>query len=218
LRFVSLCFGTVVRLFRARRSLLIENLALRQQLAAIKRRHPRSQLGRPDKLFWVVIRQFWSQWKKALIVVTPETVVRWHQAGFRLYWRLISKVKKPMGRRQTPKQVRQLIFRMVAENTTWGAPHTIHCDDRIDQNLGQAGRFRKLYTLRSRHPPRLVVHCGIPDDVSAFGNYSGREVLVLNRKREEARRAQSVACLPPPDAACRIPLQTEGTLKGRASW
>jgi len=74
LRFVSLCFGTVVRLFRARRSLLIENLALRQQLAAIKRRHPRSQLGRLDKLFWVVIRQFWSQWKKALIVVTPETV------------------------------------------------------------------------------------------------------------------------------------------------
>jgi transposase InsO family protein len=60
--------------------------------------------------------------KKTLIVVTPETVVRWHQAGFRLYWRLISKVKKPIGRRQTQKQVRQLIFRMVAENTTWGAP------------------------------------------------------------------------------------------------
>jgi putative transposase len=60
--------------------------------------------------------------EKALIVVTPETLVRWHQAGFRLYWRLISKVKKPIGRRQTPKQVRQLIFRMVAENTTWGAP------------------------------------------------------------------------------------------------
>ena len=121
LRFVSLCFGTVVRLLRARRSLLIENLALRQQLAAIKRRHPRSQLGRLDKLFWVGIRQFCSPWKKALIVVTPETVVRWHQAGFRLYWRLISKVKKPIGRRQTPKQVRQLIFRMVAENTG-GAP------------------------------------------------------------------------------------------------
>jgi putative transposase len=93
----------MVRLFRARRSLLIENLALRQQLAAIRRKHPRSQLGRLDKLFWVVIRQFWSQWKKALIVVTPETVVRWHQAGFRLCWRLISKVKKPIGRRQTPK-------------------------------------------------------------------------------------------------------------------
>jgi hypothetical protein len=74
LRFVSLCFGTMVRLLRARRSLLIENLALRQQLAAIKRRHPRSQLGGLDKLFWVVILQFWSQWKKALIVVTPETV------------------------------------------------------------------------------------------------------------------------------------------------
>jgi putative transposase len=119
LRFVSLCFGTVVRLLRARRSLLIENLALRQQLAAIKRRYPRSQLGRLDELFWIGIRQCWSQWKKA-------TVVRWHQAGFRLYWRLISKVKKPIGRRQTPKQVRQLIFRMVAENTTSGAPRKNH--------------------------------------------------------------------------------------------
>jgi hypothetical protein len=88
LRFVSLCFRTVVRLFRARRSLLIENLALRRQLAAIKRRHPRSQLGLLDKLFWVVIRQFWSPWKKTLIVITPESVVRWHQAGFRLYWML----------------------------------------------------------------------------------------------------------------------------------
>ena len=58
LRFVSLCFGTVVRLLRARRSLLIENLALRQQLAAIKRRHPRLHLGRLDKLFWVVIRVY----------------------------------------------------------------------------------------------------------------------------------------------------------------
>jgi hypothetical protein len=81
------------------------------RLTAIKRRHPRSQLGRLDKLFWVVIRQFWSQWKKNLIVVTPETVVRWHQTRFRLYWRLISKVKKPIGRRQTPKQVRQTSLR-----------------------------------------------------------------------------------------------------------
>jgi transposase InsO family protein len=55
-------------------------------------------------------------------VATPETVVGWHRAGFRLYWKLISKVRRPIGRRQTPKQVRQLIFRMVAENPTWGAP------------------------------------------------------------------------------------------------
>jgi putative transposase len=67
-------------------------------------------------------RRFWSGWKQALIVVNPETVVQWHRAGFRLYWKLISKVRRPIGRRQTPKEVRELIFRMVAENPTWGAP------------------------------------------------------------------------------------------------
>jgi putative transposase len=53
---------------------------------------------------------------------TPETVGRWHRAGFRLYWKLISKVRTQAGRKQTPKEVRELIFRMVAENPTWGAP------------------------------------------------------------------------------------------------
>jgi hypothetical protein len=75
-----------------------------------------------DKLFWVAVCQFWSQWKQSLIVVTPETVVRWHRAGFRLYWKLISKVTTQVGRKQTPKEVRELIFRTMAENPTWGAP------------------------------------------------------------------------------------------------
>jgi len=117
-----LWFGALVRLFRHPGSVVLENLVLRQQLAVLKRRHPRPSLSLSDKLFWVAIRRFWSQWKQALIVVSPETVVRWHRAGFRLYWRLISKVRKPIGRRQTSKEVRALIFRIVAENPTWGAP------------------------------------------------------------------------------------------------
>src|ERR1700676_2448131 len=115
-------FGSILRLFRARRNLLLENLVLRQQLVALKRKHPRPRLGVFDKMFWVLARRFWSCWKQSLILVTPETVVRWHRAGFRVYWRLISRARKPMGRKQTPKQVRELIFRMVAENPTWGAP------------------------------------------------------------------------------------------------
>ena len=61
-------------------------------------------------------------WKNALIVVIPETVVRWHRTGFRLYWSLISKVKKQVGRKRLSKDIRDLIFQMVAENPTWGAP------------------------------------------------------------------------------------------------
>jgi putative transposase len=122
LRFLRLCFGTLVRLFRARRSLLLENLALRQQLVVLKRRHPQPSLGTFDRLFWTGARRFWCGWKRSLIIVTPETVVRWHRTGFRLYWKLISRARKRIGRRQTPKEMRDLIFRMVAENPTWGAP------------------------------------------------------------------------------------------------
>jgi hypothetical protein len=70
----------------------------------------------------VLAQRVWSEWKQAPIVVSPDTVVRWHRADFRLYWKLISKVRRPIGRRQIPKQVRELIFQMGAENPTWGAP------------------------------------------------------------------------------------------------
>jgi len=75
-----------------------------------------------DRLFWILARRFWSGWKEVLIIVTPETVVRWHRASFSLYWRLVSKHRKSIGRKQIPKRVRELIFQMVAENPTLGAP------------------------------------------------------------------------------------------------
>jgi transposase InsO family protein len=121
-RFFLLWFGLLDRSLRSRRRLLIENLALRQQLTVLKRKHPKPRLGIVDKLFWVLASRFWSDWKKSLLVVTPETVVRWHRAGFRLYWSFISKLRKQVGRKRLSKEVRELIFRMVAENPTWGAP------------------------------------------------------------------------------------------------
>src|SRR5580765_5489432 len=97
---VGLCFGLLARLFRGRQSLLLENLALRQQLVALKRRHPRPSLGLFDKLFWVVARQVWSARKQSLILVTPETAVPWHCAGFRMYWSLSD---QPTRGHQTPQ-------------------------------------------------------------------------------------------------------------------
>src|SRR5215471_10459958 len=119
---LRLWVGILVRLFRSRRSLLIENLALRQQLAVFKRQNSRPGLTVVDKLFWLLLRRFWGSWKKTLILVSPDTVVRWHRAGFRLYWRLISRVRKPVGRRPVKEEIRELIFQMVAENPTWRAP------------------------------------------------------------------------------------------------
>ena len=89
----------------------------------LKRKHPRPRICVVDKIFWVLARRFWGTWKQSLVLVQPETVVRWHRAGFRLYWSFLSKARKQVGgRKRLSKEVRDLIFRMVAENATWGAP------------------------------------------------------------------------------------------------
>src|SRR5262245_23274630 len=72
--------------FRHRQSLALENLALRQQLAVYQRRHPRPQLRFRDRLFRVWLSKVWSQWRSALLVVKPETVLIWHREGFKLFW------------------------------------------------------------------------------------------------------------------------------------
>jgi putative transposase len=95
---------------------------LRQQLCAMARRRPQPRFSNGDRLLWVMLRGLWSGWRKALILVQPETVVRWHRAGFKLYWKWISRSKSCLSRRATSKQVREHIFWMVAENPTWGAP------------------------------------------------------------------------------------------------
>src|SRR5260370_22977047 len=101
--FVWLLFGMLVGPLRGRQSLLLENLALRQQLVALKRRHPRPSLGLFDKLFWVAARRVWSAWKQSLIIVTPATVVRWHRSGFRMYWRVIFQLPEQRGKKKTDR-------------------------------------------------------------------------------------------------------------------
>jgi transposase InsO family protein len=110
-------------LFRSRVDLAIENAALRQQLSVLKqaRRKPRLRAG--DWLFWVVLRRVWSRWREALIIVKPETVVRWHRQGFRTYWRWKS---RRTGRPRSIREIRDLIRRMATENG-WGAPR-IHAE------------------------------------------------------------------------------------------
>jgi putative transposase len=120
---IWLCLGTVARFFCKRRSLLLENLALCQQLTVFKRRHPRPRLNLLDKLFWIAARKICSDWKRSLVIVLPDTVVQWHRAGFKLYWTFLSKSWRPRGGRlRISKDIRELVFKIVAENPTWGAP------------------------------------------------------------------------------------------------
>jgi hypothetical protein len=110
--------------FVAREDLVLENLALRQQLLALHTQKPRRRLTASQRLFWVVLRRLWARWKQPLILVTPRTVVGWHRAGFRLYWKWLSRAKSSGGRKPVSKEIRALILKVVAENPTWGAPRT----------------------------------------------------------------------------------------------
>jgi hypothetical protein len=97
-----LLLGSVSRLLSSRRDLLLENLALRQQLAVLKARHPRPTLAAPEKLFWVVARRFWSGWKQSLILVAPETVVRWQATLRALSWSSSAWASANLGAMSSP--------------------------------------------------------------------------------------------------------------------
>jgi transposase InsO family protein len=106
---------------RSRHDLGLEILALRQQVAVFQRRYPRARLKLRDRLFWVALSSIWNRWTEALIVVKPETVVGWHRAGFRLYWRLRSRASR-LGRRKIDAETFEAIKLMALENPRWGAP------------------------------------------------------------------------------------------------
>ncbi len=74
-------------LFRGRSRLALENLALRQQVAILRRKVVRPRLRRADGVFWLSLARVWDEWRSALLLVRPETVLRWHRQGFRYFWR-----------------------------------------------------------------------------------------------------------------------------------
>ena len=104
----------------ARAELAAENVLLRHQLAVLTRptrRRPR--LRARDKLVWLLARLVRSDWRRHLVLVRPETVVRWHRQGWRLFWRWRS--RGPLGRPRVSAEVRDLIARMARENPGSGA-------------------------------------------------------------------------------------------------
>jgi putative transposase len=78
--------ATVRSSLNSQRELVLENLALRQQLAIVQRKTKRPKLTRADRAFWVALCGLWPDWQNALLIVKPETVIRWHRKGFKLYW------------------------------------------------------------------------------------------------------------------------------------
>ena len=86
-QFVLAVLSELRAFLRSRSDAALEILALRQQLAVLKRKRPRPNLNAGDRFFWSTLRHLWAGWTDVLLIVKPETVVGWHRAGFRLYWR-----------------------------------------------------------------------------------------------------------------------------------
>src|ERR1700686_3935467 len=95
LRFILDLLGAVRIFFLTRTDGMLEVLALRQQVAVLKRKRPHPKLNPMDRLFWTALRTVWSRWAEVLLIVKPETVVSWHRAGFRLFWRWRSRGRAP---------------------------------------------------------------------------------------------------------------------------
>jgi putative transposase len=118
------CLVVLVAMIRAtvrdRTDLVAENLLLRHQLAVVTRpTRKRPRLRTRDRHFWVLARLVRRDWRRHLVVVTPETVVRWHRRGWRLFWRWRSRAR--MGRPPVSAEVRELIATMARDNPAWGA-------------------------------------------------------------------------------------------------
>jgi hypothetical protein len=103
------------------RQLALENLALRQQLAVYKRLAPRPKLHTVDRLFWALLARIWTDWRQALVIVSPDTVLRWQRRRFREYWTPLSR-RPTGGRPRIDTEIAALIRTMPAANPLWGAP------------------------------------------------------------------------------------------------
>ena len=113
---------TLIDVLRSRASLHLEMLAMRQQLAMIADRDcKRIRFRQSERLFWVWLYSLWPTCLQTLRVFKPDTLVRWHRKGFRLYWTLKSR-RRPGGRPTIDPEVRELVRTMSRNNIGWGAP------------------------------------------------------------------------------------------------
>jgi putative transposase len=157
LELLWLLFMAVSAWARPRHDLVLENLLLRHQLAVLTRptrSRQRPRLRTWDKLLWVLAGQVFVGWRQHLAIVTPDTVVRWHRQGWRLFWRWKSHSRG--GRPQLSPEIRELMATMSRENRLWGT-------ERIRGELLKLGIVvsnRSIRRYRSRGPMRLQARPG----------------------------------------------------------
>src|SRR5437762_12520376 len=129
----------------------LENLALRHHSGVLQRSaRKRPKLTSGDRLLWICLSRLWRDWRSALAIVKPETVVTWHRAGFRLFWTWKVRHGQP-GRPLISREARDPIRKMCQDNPAWGAPR-IHGELlKLGIDIGESSVSK--YMVRSRKPP-----------------------------------------------------------------
>jgi putative transposase len=107
-------------MLKSRQSMALEIIALRHQLDVLQRNAKRPRLNPSDRALWAVLFHVLPNWRRQLTIVQPDTVVGWHRAGWRLYWRW--RCRSVRGRPKVSAEIRGLIRKMSSENRLWGAP------------------------------------------------------------------------------------------------
>ena len=154
-------------LFGGHRYLALENLALRQQLAVYKQTGTRPKLCTKDRLFWVALARVWAGWRQSLVIVTPDTVLRWRRRRLREHWTNLSG-RPTRGRPRVNPEIAALVTRMAAANPLWGAPR-IH-GELLKLGFRVAERTVSRLIPKRRTPPsqtwRTFLTNHVPDLVS----------------------------------------------------
>jgi putative transposase len=116
---LSLSTGTMIDLSRSKHELMVENAVLRQQLIVLRRQVQRPKLAGSDRFLLVLLASRLRTWRNAQFIVKPDTLVRWHRQGFRLFWKRKSKAcaREPSLSAKTIELIKQ----MAQENRLWGA-------------------------------------------------------------------------------------------------
>ena len=191
---------------RSRAALQLEVLALQHQLRVLERAQPpRLRLTPVDRLLWVWLSRAWSQWRTALRIVKPETVIAWHRRGFRLFWAW--KSRHTSGRPTVPQEVRTLIRTMSAANPLWGAPR-IH-GELLKLGVTVSQSTVATYMTRSRPRPSqtwrtfLTNHAQqlVAADFFVVPTATCRLLFVLVLLAHDRRRVVHVAVTEHPTAA-----------------
>jgi transposase InsO family protein len=146
---LSASLAFVASLFRSRLSLQLEVMALRHQLGVYQRGGKRPKLTPADRVFWSWLAQCWVDWRRALVLVKPETVVAWQRKRFRDHWARLSRRRRP-GRPRVALEVQNLIRQMSLANRLWGSERIVGELQKIGINVAKS--TVEKYMVRPRRP------------------------------------------------------------------